>query len=91
MGFLLTVVVDAHKKEVAGVLRHFGGILATENLVDGGVCVAVKFQFQDDGRGIDIFTGNEHKVGETLACGQLSMNDIVVAGIEISDGEHARQ
>ena len=36
-------------EKVAGVLRYFDGILPTENLIDGGVGIAVIFQFQDDG------------------------------------------
>ena len=91
MGLLLTVVVDAHKKEVAGVLRHFGGILATENLVDGGVGIAVVFQLQDDGGRIDILSWNEHEVGESLARWQFAMDDIVIAGVEIGNGEYASQ
>ena len=56
MGLFLAVVIDTYEEEFACVLRHFGGILATANLVDGGVCITVVFQLQDDGGRIDILS-----------------------------------
>ena len=60
VGLLLAVVVDTYEKKVAGVLRHFGGVLFSENLVDGGVGISVVFQLQNDGWRIDIFAGDEN-------------------------------
>ena len=88
MRLLLLVVIDAHEKEIARVLHYFCGILFALYLVDGGVGIMVVFQLKDDGRGIYILTGNEHQVSKALARGELSVDNIVVAGIEIGDGEH---
>ena len=67
MGLCLLVVVDVHKEEVVGVLRHFCRVLLAENLVDGGFGVLVVFQFQNDGGGVDVLAWDEHQIGKTLA------------------------
>ena len=64
MRLFLAVVVDAHEKEVTGVLRHFRRILAAVNLVDGGVGIIVEFQLKDDGERIDVLAWDEHQVSE---------------------------
>ena len=49
VGLCLTVVIDPHKQQVGGMLRHLGGVLTAVDLRDGTVGVAVVFQFEDDG------------------------------------------
>ena len=79
MMFGLSVVSDAHKQQVVGVLCNLGGILPALDLLDGGVNGLGVFKFYDDGRRIDVLARDEHQVGKALARGQLAVDDIVEA------------
>ena len=81
----VALVCDTHKQQIVGVLRHLGGVLPALNLLDGGVNGLVVFQFDDNGRRLNILTGDEYQVGEALACSQLAVDDVVVGGGIVSD------
>ena len=91
MRFRLTVVVDADEQQAVGIVGQLGGILATLDLIDGRIGILVELQFQNDGWRIDILARNEHQISEALARGQLTVDDVVVAGIVEGDAQHTGQ
>ena len=60
-------------------------------LVDGSVDRIIEFEFDDDGWLADVAAWNHHKVGISLACGILAMDDILVSCPYLGNGEHASQ
>ena len=91
MLFRVLVVVDAYKKDVAGVFSNLRGIVLTLDLIECSVDGMVEFQLYDEGGLVDIAMGNHHKVGIALACGILAMDDILVSCPYIGHGEHTSQ
>ena len=87
----VTLVCDTHKQQIVGVLRYLGGILPALNLFYGGVNGLVVFQLNDDGGAVNILSGDEHQVGKALACGQLTVDDVVVGGVIVGDTQHTGQ
>jgi len=72
-------------------MLNLGGILLLFDLRDGSINSLVVLQLDDDGWRIHVFARNEHQVGETLARGQLAVDDIVVGCVEISNAQHSSQ
>ena len=66
MLFRFLVVVDAYKKDVAGVFGNLQGIVLALNLVESRVDGMVEFQLYDEGGLVDIATGNHHKFSSLL-------------------------
>ena len=74
----LLVVVDAHEEYVASVFGNLRRIFLAFNLVNGRIGGLIEFQFNDEGRLVNVATGNHHQVGIALARGVLTMDDILV-------------
>lgn len=91
MGLLLLVVVDAYEQQATGIVGKFGGIVLLVYLADGRISILVEFQLHQNGWRVNILTGYHHQVGKPFTGGVLTMNDIVFAGIVVSDGEDAGQ
>ena len=67
MLFCVAIVVDSNENEVVCVLCNLGSVSLSLDLIYGTVGVLVVFQFDDEGGRIYILSGNEHKVGKSLA------------------------
>ena len=88
MLFGLLVVVDAHKEDVARVFGQFGWIVFLLDLPDGRIGGLVELQLDDKGRLGHVPTGNHHQVSISLACSVLTVDDVLVLGPDVGDGEH---
>ena len=84
----LLVVVDAYEEDVARVFGYLRWIVLLLYLVNGRIGGMVELQLDDESRLGHVTTGNHHQVGITLACGVLTMDDILVLGPNIGDGEY---
>ena len=91
MLFGLLVVVDTYEKDVARVFGYLRWIVLLLYLVNGRIGGMVELQLDDECRLGHVTTGNHHQIGITLARGVLTMDDVLVLGPDIGDGEYTRK
>ena len=91
MLFGLLIVVDAYEEDVTCIFGQFGRIVFLLDLPDGRIGGLIEFQFDDEGRLGHVATGDHHQVGIALACGVLTMDDVLVLGPDVGDGEHTSE
>ena len=63
------IIVNAHQEQMTSILLQLGGIVFSLDLVDGRVGVPVELQLQHQRRGVHVFAGYQHYIGEALARG----------------------
>ena len=88
MLFSLLVVVDTYEEDVARVFGYLRWIVLLLYLVNGRIRGMIELQLDDKGRLGHVTTRNHHQVSIALSCGVLTMDDILVLGPDIGDGEH---
>ena len=88
MLFGLLVVVDTHEEDVACIFGYLGRIVFLFDLLDGRIGGLVELQLDDEGRLGHVATGNHHQVGIAFSCRVLAMDDVLILGPDIGDGEY---
>ena len=67
MLLLLLVVVNAYKQQIISIISNLGRILLPFNLTDRRISILVIFQFQHNGRRINMLSGNQHNVSKAFS------------------------
>ena len=81
--FFFLVVVDSYQKDVTCVLFYLAHIFLALYLIDGGIYILFVFEFENDGWFVNILAWNKNEVCKALACSELTMNDVVILGIDV--------
>ena len=88
---LLLVIVNTYKQQIVRIFCNFRRILFSLDLTDGRISIVVVFQFQHDGRRINVLAWNQHDIRKSLPTGKFTMHDVVILGVIIGNTQHTGQ
>ena len=87
----LLVIINTHEQYLTGIFRHFPYIVFPLYLRNGCLGILGILQLKHYGRPVHMTARNQHQVSEPFSRSQFTMNDIIVPGRIIRNGEYTTQ